>query len=435
MLSKKDIVNFLFIISFPVYGLGSFISTKSPSIGFICSVLPLLGIIVFHVVDLLYKKEFRVRVNGYYFLALIYLVSSSLALIIALNKNLPDTNAWQIFGKSLLIFIPFHAFIALYIYNDGDKNIIPKLTLISLSALLFINLIGFFGLGLENQRHSLAGRLNFPFLGGVYGGASLLAIINLMLLFYSERLTDKPIRFVTVVTYFMMNSVLLFFINSRLVMMIFLLVLLLFMFRIPKKLKGLYTLSFFTLPLLMSSSIIIYKVLSLPIFASVLQRVDMVDVTTFNGRIFLWQDALDWFLTDQRGLFFGNGYKGHYFLDLITDVAKLWNEKYTHHMHMHSTVLEVVIGQGIFGLVILMILFYLTNQHYRKEYQKNSREGIFFAITVFLLFVMQVDLFVYWDNLGFVIFALLLAKVVLIKEKPTEPKGIEVQFSPLTFSL
>jgi hypothetical protein len=435
MLSKKDIVNFLFVISFPVYGVGAFISTKSPSLGFITAVLPHLCILVFHVVDLLYKKEFQLKINGYYFLALLYLLSSSIALVVALMKNLPETNTWQIFGKSLLIFLPFHAFIAVHIYNEGDKNIIPKLTLISLSALLFINLVGFFGLGLENQRHSLAGRLNFPFLGGVYGGASLLAIINLMLLFYSESLTEKPVRFVSVVLYFMMNSVLLFFINSRLVMITFLLVLLLFMFKVPKKMKGFYLLSFFTLPLLMSSGIIIYKILSLPIFATVLQRVDVVDVTTFNGRIFLWQDALDWFLTDQRGLFFGNGYKGHYFLDLIADVAKLWNEKYTHHLHMHSTVLEVVIGQGLFGLFILMTLFYITHSYYRMEYQKSTREGIFFAVTIFLLFVMQVDLFVYWDNLGFIIFSLLLAKVVLIREKPTAPKGIEVQFSPLTFAL
>jgi hypothetical protein len=435
MLSKKNIVNFLFIIGFPVNGIGSFLSLKNPTIGFIVSVLPLFAILVFYVVDILYKKEFKIRLNGYYFLALIFLISSAMALYIALNKHLPETNSWQIFGKALLIFIPLHAFIVVHLYNEGDKNSIPKLTLVGLSILLFINLVGFFVLGMQNERHSFEGRISFPFLAGLYSGASLLAIINLMLLFFSQSVTENPVRFFSTVAFFLMNTALLFFINSRLVILVFLFVLILFIFKVPKKFKGLYILSFFTLPILASSGILIYKILSLPIFASFLQRVDMVDVTTFNGRIFLWRDAFDWLITDQRGLIFGNGYKGHYFLDLISDVAKLWNEQSTHHMHMHSTVLEVVIGQGLFGLIILMTLFYLTAKYYRKAYQRNTPEGVFFAITIFLLFIMQVDLFVYWDSLGFVIFSLLLAKVVLTRQNLLARKGIPIEHRSLSLSI
>jgi O-antigen ligase len=434
MLSKKDIVNFLFIISFPVHGIGSFLSTKSPTLGFIISVLPMFAILLFYVVDMLYKKEFRVRLNGYYFLAVIFLVSSAMALYVALTKNLPETNSWQVFGKILLIFIPFHAFIVVHLYNEGNKNSIPKLLFISLSVLLFINLVGFFVLGMQNERHSLEGRINFPYLAGVYSGASMLAIINLMLLFFTEKLTENPVRFFLAAGFFLMNMALLFFINSRLVILIFLMVLVLFLFRIPKKVKGFYLLAFLTLPLLESMGIIIYKILSLPLFASILQRVDIVDVTTFNGRLFLWEDGFNWLLIDQRGLLFGNGYKGHYFLHLIDDVAMLWHESRIHHLHMHSTVLELVIGQGIFGLLIFMLLFYVTAKYYRKEYQRNTREGTFFAITIFLLFIMQVDLFVYWDSLGFIIFSLLLAKVVLTRQNLMEQKGIPIELPSLSLS-
>jgi hypothetical protein len=211
MLSKRNIVNFLFIIGFPVHGIGSFLSLKSPTVGFIIAVLPLFAILVFYAVDILYKKEFKVRLNGYYFLALIFLISSAMALYIALNKHLPETNSWQIFGKSLLIFIPLHAFIVVHLYNEDDKNIIPKLTLISLSLLLFINLVGFFVFGLENGRHSFEGRISFPFLAGLYSGASLLAIINLMLLFFFESFTKNPLRFISATAFFMMNMAMLFF--------------------------------------------------------------------------------------------------------------------------------------------------------------------------------------------------------------------------------
>jgi len=63
------------------------------------------------------------------------------------------------------------------------------------------------------------------------------------------------------------------------------------------------------------------------VFTVIMKRTDLVDVTTFNGRSFLWQRALDWLVYDQRGLIFGNGAGGQYSLHLIPDIAKLWFAK------------------------------------------------------------------------------------------------------------
>jgi O-antigen ligase len=426
-LSKRSIVNFLFVLCFPAYGFGEWYSVKSPTIGFVISVLPLFFIIAFHLLDLLYKKEFEVRMNGQYFLVLFFLISASLSLYISLQKHLPETNGWQVFGKSLLIFIPIHAFIPFYLYNEKQKEIIPKLTLLSMSLLLLINVVGFYGLGMTNGTHNLEGRINFPFLGGLYTGACLLAIINLMLLFYIPKISGKPLLSISAVAYFGLNILFLLLINSRIVILIFLVVFLLFLFKAPKKVTGIYLLSLFTIPILMSMGILIYRILTLPFFVSILKRVDKVDVTTFNGRAFLWQDAIDWLFIDQRGLFWGNGYKGHYFINLLADVAKLWNEKYEYHLHLHSTVLEVAVSQGLIALIVLMLIMFLASLYYRKEYLKNGPQSEFFAITIFLLFIMQVDMFVYWDSLGFLIFSLLVANFIIKKKNMTMSKGIEIK--------
>jgi O-antigen ligase len=194
--------------------------------------------------------------------------------------------------------------------------------------------------------------------------------------------------------------------------MIFVLVLALCVLRLIR-LRGLYLLSMFTIPILLSSGLVIYKILQLPGLSSVLQRVDVEDVTTFNGRAFLWRDAMDWLVADQRGIFFGNGHKGHYFLDLISGVAKLWNEKDVHHMHLHSTSMEILVSQGVILFLLFAFLFYKIYTYYRSSHQMDKEEGAFLPVIVFLLFLMQVDNFLYVDGLGFVIFSLLVAKIAI----------------------
>ena len=413
-MNKRDIINTLFILSFSVFGLGNYVSAvSSPTAGYVLSVSFHFLIILFYLVDLIYKREFRIRINSIYIWMTVYLLSSAASMFIASARGLPDPSFTIMLGKMVLIFLPFQAFIIVLLYNEKQKDFLSELTLIGLSLLLFFNLVGFFGLGLTNGVHSIEGRLNFPFLDGFYSGACLLAIINFLLLYYLRKNWQYPVRVLLLGGYFMLNLGMLILINSRLTILIFFFVLGIYTVGLIRA-RGLFWISQLTLPILLSSGLLIYELLQLPGLSSILQRVDVEDVTTFNGRAFLWRDAMDWLLYDQRGLLFGNGYRGHYFLDLITDVAKLWNEKETHHMHLHSSSLEILVSQGLIFYIVFCILLYKTFIYFRARSREEKSEGAFLPIVVFLLFVLQVDTFVYMDSLGFVIFSLLLSRAVVI---------------------
>jgi O-antigen ligase len=419
MLDKKDIINFLFVISFPIYGIGSFVSGNvSPVLGYLVSISMHFLIILFYVIDLLYKKEFKLRINASFFFMILYLASSAGSLLVSLSRQTLHPNPVLMYAKMILVTLPFFAFIAVCLYNDNRPDQLVKLTFRSLSVLLFINLIGFFGLGLDNATHSIEGRINFPFLDGLYSGACMLAVLNLMVLYFLQRSLDNPLKVTYLLAYFAVNLVLLFFINSRLTILVFILVFLLFAFNVSRSFRGLFLGSLLTLPILLNGGLLLYRILSLPVFVFIMQRVNLIDVTTFNGRALVWQRAIDWLFYDQRGVIFGNGANGHYYLHLIPDIAKMWGvpEQYS---HLHSTVLMVVVDQGIVGYLLLIGLFYRMYIYYRKKFQMGSKDGVFFSVVVFMLIVMQVDTFVLLENLGFVIFNLLIAKTALNETNPS----------------
>jgi hypothetical protein len=420
MFYKKNIINSLFVASFPMYGMGMyFAGTISPSSGFLIGISAHFVIILFYLIDILYKKEFEPRVNLFYFLNWVYLATCVVSLFRALFNQLPEDNLAITVVKCLTFTVPVHAFIIVVLYNEDRLAKITDLTFLSLSLLLLINLFGFFVLKLSNEFHSIEGRLNFPFLDGFYSGAGVLTILNLMLIYYMVKTKDDPFRLICLVTYFILNLALLYLINSRLHILIFLFVALLLSMGVIEKTKGLFASSMFTVPILLSSGLFLYQILTLPIFVTLLKRVDLEDVMTFNGRSFIWSNVMNWLADDQRGIFWGNGYKGHYFLDLISDVARLWNAeaKDYHHMHLHSSSFEILVCQGIFGYAIFMLVFYRVYIYYKRKYQTGDPEGVFFAVVVFLLFIMQVDLFVYLESSGMVILSLLMA-AVMVNQKP-----------------
>jgi len=52
MLSKRDIVNWLFVASFPLFGMGTYVAaSRSPSVGFMVCVSAQLAIILFYLID------------------------------------------------------------------------------------------------------------------------------------------------------------------------------------------------------------------------------------------------------------------------------------------------------------------------------------------------------------------------------------------------
>lgn len=424
MLRKQAIINFLFVASFPLFGIGTYIAgSRSPSGGFIFCVLAHFLIILFYLIDVIYKREFRLRINWYYFLNWIYLLTCIASVFRALYAGLPEDNLSITIVKCIVFVVPIHAFIIVVLYNDDMPERITRLTFLSLSILLLINMFGFFALGLSNEFHSIEGRLNFPFLDGFYSGACVLTILNLMLIYYMARVKNDSFRFFYLLAYFLINLVLLYMINSRLNILIFLFIALLLFFRVIEKVRGLFIGSLFTVPILLSSSWLLYEILTLPFFITMLKRVDVQDIMTFNGRSFIWNNVLTWITDDQRGIFWGNGFKGHYFLDLISDVAKLWNAdvKEYHHLHLHSSSFEILVCQGLFGYGIFVILLYRVYYYYRKKYIEGNPQGVFFAVMVFLLFILQVDIFVYLESTGQVIFCLLMATTV-ISENPKQPQ-------------
>jgi O-antigen ligase len=133
-----------------------------------------------------------------------------------------------------------------------------------------------------------------------------------------------------------------------------------------------------------------------------------------------------WLLDDQRGLLFGNGYQGQYFLGILREIAMLWNPDTPEKMHFHSSSLEVMVNQGLLGIGLFMVIAYKLFKRYREKFAKGRLDGIFFFVLVYLLFDLQVSSFVYLDGYGSVIFTLLAAGVTLEKkhlehaEKKTE---------------
>lgn len=413
MLEKRDIINFLYVMSFPVYGIGAYISAAfSPSVGYIAGISIHLLIIVFYLIDLIYKRDIDIKVNRFYFLTVLFQLTCVASLMVSLSKNLPSMNLLGVATKSVQLVIPFQAFIVVFLYNEKYKENFLKLTFLSWSILLAINLVGFFGLGISNATHSIEGRITFPFLDSFYSGACLISMINLMMIAFIRKQAKNPINLTFLLLYFALNLVLLYYINSRLAILIFVGVFVIFAFKISRRFRGVFLVSIFTLPILLNMGLLIYRILSLPIFVAIMRRVDLVDVTTFNGRSFLWQRAIDWLLYDQRGLLFGNGAGGHYFLHLVPDLAKKWFTQ-EENLHLHSTVLMTVVDQGIFGYGLLLLVCYRVFVYYKTEFQKNSPDAIFFAVVVFLIFIMQVDTFAYLGTLGYTILGLLAARTSL----------------------
>jgi len=424
-MDKRHIINGLFILSFPVYGIGTYVSASiSPSAGYIVSLAIHFLILVFYGIDLIYRRKIRFRLNWFYVVMLAYIATAAGSLFVGYFKGLPESNLGMITVRSLLLLVPFHSFIAFTLYNEHHYDELPMLLIKGLSALLFINLLGYFALGLANAQHSIEGRLNMPFLDGFYSGASILAVMNLLIAHRVRSNRDKPLESMMLSFYFVFNLGLLYMINSRLAMMIFLVIFMMFVVRIVA-MRGMYLASLFFIPILLSSAYLLYQLVLLPGMSDLMQRVDVEDVTTFNGRAFLWKDGLDWLLGSREGLILGNGYKGHYFLDMITDVAELWNTDEVFHLHMHSTSLEVLICQGLIGYGIFCYLWFKVYSFFRKKYKEVDMEGAFVGPVLYLLFILQVDTFVYMDGLGFVIFALLVSRISITDTEKSR-SGIEI---------
>ncbi|MBX2977857.1 MAG: O-antigen ligase family protein [Flavobacteriales bacterium] len=410
MISKIKLVNTLFLLSFPFYGLGTYVTFKTNfSAGVILSVLPSLLILSIYGLDVLYRGRVTPMVNRVYGVAMLFILSLVASMWVAFAKGFPGLNMLNTTSLSVMFIVPFNAAVVVQVYNRGNENFdFAWLVLKGLAFFILLNLIGY-GAGLRNLVHGFEGRINLPFMRGIYDASHVMSVVNLMLLFYLRDLIAKPFRYITLGALFMVNMAIMMNINSRLSFMIFVVLLVLFLFKFMKVIRGLFTVSLFTMPLLMSFALLIYEVLSLPFFVAILQRVDKEDVTTFNGRTYIWNSMADWAMYDRTGWLFGLGYRGQYELRMLDFLAILWQEEHSYNFHLHSTFLEITMDQGLIGLVLFYACMWFGFSYYRKHYRAGTLEGPLFAGIVYLMFIWQIDIFCYGIDLGNPIFFTMLS--------------------------
>ncbi len=399
-IAKHKLVNTLFLLGFPCYGLGSYLSLKSNfSVGLMFGISPFLAILLFHLVDLLYRGRVVVMVNRYFWLGMAYLAAVAAGYWVTLRIGYEGLNPVNVTTQTLVVLVPFPAAVVVQIYNRANSAFNwSNMVLAGIGGLMLMNVLGY-AAGFRSMGHGFEGRLNPPFIGGIYDGAHMYAVIALMLLFHLGGFMRTPMRSALLFAAFLVCLALIANANSRLSIMILLLLMVLFITKAIRAVKGLFAISLFTMPLLMSFTLLVYNVLSLPVFSALLGRVSKEDVTTFNGRTYLWGAAWDWFVDDRRGLLFGNGFMGQANIGLLAFMSELWEGDYRN-IHMHSTFLEVLIGHGVFALLLMYVLMHRGYVHYRSEHLAGTAEAPLFAAMVYLLFIWQIDLFCYGTTIG-----------------------------------
>lgn len=413
-ISKRKLINTLFVLGFPFYGVGFYLGVRFAfSFGQLFSVAPFLLILLVHGLDLLYRGRAVRMVNGNYWLGMAFLVSMTAGMWMAFQKGFPGFLFMNTLGQTIMFFAPFNAAVVVRIINRDDPDFdLAGMFLKGLVILMAVNFLGY-GAGFSNLVHSFPGRVSLPFMRGLYDASHLLSIINLMLLFRIKDFAGKPLRFLGLSAFYLFNLAIMVNVNSRLSFLVFLLLTVLFVTRIVRTLRLLYTVSLFTMPLLLSFALLIYEILTLPIFAAVLTRVNKYDVTTFNGRSFLWYGAWEWFLNDRRGLLFGGGYNAQAGLGFMERIGLLWGVDKPNMIHMHSSFLQIVLAQGIVGLFLMYAIMWVLYKYYRRRYLLNAPEAPLFAAVVYLLFIWQIDIFCYGMDFGIPILFCLLAYIAV----------------------
>ncbi len=395
MISKAKLVNTLYTLGFPMYGVCTYVMYMPGnkwSIGLFIGTIPLLLIIAFYMVDVLYRKGFTPAINRNFWLCTAAILSIVASIGMGLHYHSPVLKPANAAVMAIQFSVPFYAAIIVQVYNKARDGF--NWTTIILRGLLLLEGANILGVaaGMHNKMHSFEGRISFPFMLGIYESAHLLSVINLLLLFYLNDFQRKPLRFAGTLTLFLFNMALIMSVNSRLSFMIFFILVVLFLTKAIKAARGLYTISLLTMPLMMSFGLLIYQILSLPFFVAILSRVDKKDVTTFNGRTYIWESAFDWALGGGKGLIFGNGYNGQYRLRMLEHVADMWNEPDSYNLHMHSAWLEILVNQGIVGVLLMYAVYWQAFKFYRNEYAQRTMLAPLFAAVCYLMFDWQIDI-------------------------------------------
>jgi O-antigen ligase len=435
LVSKRKLINTLFLLSFPIYGIGMYVGYKaSISQGTVVAVAGFLGIIFIHVFDLIAQRQLKNMVNRKYWWGLFFLISLIASMWKALDERFPGATMANTLAYTIMFLAPFHAAIIVHIRNRDQEDFdFAKMVLISLSLFLGINLLGV-AAGMHNVLHNIEGRLNLPFVLGIYDAAHMLAMINLMLLFYMKDFVKRPLPFLGMVVFFLVNMVLMLKVNSRLSFMTFIILTGLFMFRMVGRARLMFPLSLFTMTILTNFALLVYTILTLPFMRAIVSRVNKEDVTTFNNRTTVWDVGWNWLEKDRHGIIFGHGYQGQIHLKGWDHIAEVFNVKDVQNVHMHSTFMQTLINQGIVGYALLLIVVWFTFTYFRKRYHEGALESPLFALVVYMLFILQIDIICYGNDFGNALLLCVFAMVVMdpkhIKRKPRALGGALLEPEP-----
>lgn len=420
MISKRWLINALYMAALPIYGYGFFYGASSGSIskGMIVSVIPYTLLVLIHLIDLMYRGYALRVVNRYYWLAMAALLSTASGMWIAYLRGFPGFEMFNTVMQTLLILLPFQAAVVVQVVNRDDPDFdFAGMFLWSIVALILFNFLGY-AAGRSNLVHYFPGRINLPYMRGLYDAAHLLSLINLMLLFHLKDFTRRPGTFMAMLLFYLVNVAVMISVNSRLSFMAFLILTVLFITRVLRTARFIYPVSLFTIPLLLSFALLIYEVMTLPVFQAVLDRVSKEDVTSFNGRSYIWYAAWDWLVRDRRDFFFGAGYNGQHWFGMMDRIGVLWGVKKPAFIHMHSSSLQVLMAQGISGFVLMCVCMWHVFKFYRQQYISNTALAPLFAAAVYFLFIWQIDIFVYGIDIGTLLFFSLLAYFAVDRPAP-----------------
>ncbi len=109
-ISKRDLINTLFVLGFPFYGVGFYMGMRVAfSAGQMFSIAPFLLIIIIHLIDLIYRGYAVRMVNGRYWLATAFLVSMTAGMWMAFFKGFPGFLLMNTLAQSIMFFAPFNA--------------------------------------------------------------------------------------------------------------------------------------------------------------------------------------------------------------------------------------------------------------------------------------------------------------------------------------
>ena len=197
MLSKRKIVNTLFLIGFSCYGIGNYLLNKrSFSEGVLFSALPYMLIVIIYLVDLIYRRKVTPMVNGNFKLAIIFIGLTGISMWVALLAGYAGLGGLNVNTRVVLFFVPFLSAVIVNIYNRDIADFSwGRLMMGSIGLFLIVNVLGMLA-GIPNLIHSFSGRLDFPFSMGIYSNAHAVALFALGLLFYIRDFSARPMQFI-----------------------------------------------------------------------------------------------------------------------------------------------------------------------------------------------------------------------------------------------